>query len=400
MPSETLSVIEVGTSRTVILVGRPEKDGRITVLVASANDMTGLRKGQVVIPSNVRAGVRHALDVARSKQELPELNNWLIFSGGNVSSHTVVHSVLTNGMVTSDNISEAVGGATRAQPSAKRTILHCVQQEFVVRQGESERMVQDAEKLRGDSLQANVMLIHCDEVALGDMHTVVEDSHLPLRGHIFSAVCAARAVLSDEQRADGVLLLNLGGGTTSYALYSGGILRAAGSIPVGGDHVTNDLSQAFHLSFRKAEEIKRKHGSADLTDTPREATIPVPASGITDRDRILSLQAFNSVINARIDELFRVVLAQVGGTGYVSVVLVGGGALLKGILRIAESVFHCECAVGAIRDGMHFDEDGALDPLFATAYGALYVAYDELVEAEKRRPRSLFGRFFGNGGAK
>ena len=124
------------------------------------------------------------------------------------------------------------------------------------------------------------------------------------------------------------------------------------------------------------------------------------ASGIMDRDLILSLQAFNSVINARIDELFRVVLAQVGGTGYVSVVLVGGGALLKGILRIAESVFHCECAVGAIRDGMHFDEDGALDPLFATAYGALYVAYDEVVEAEKRRPRSLLGRFFGNGGAK
>lgn len=400
MPSETLSVIEVGTSRTVLLVGRPEKDGRIGVLVASTTDMTGLRKGQVVNPSNVRTGVQHALAIARSKMDLPERNNWLVFSGGNVSSHTVVHSVLTNGTVTSDNISEAVNGATQTQPSAKRSILHCVQQEFVVRQGDAERMVQDAEKLRGESLQANVMLVHCDEVALADMHTVVEDSHLPLRGHIFSAVCAARAVLSDEQRTDGTLLLDLGGGTTSYALYSGGILRAAGSIPVGGDHVTNDLSHAFHLSFRTAEDIKRKHGSADLTDTPREATIPVPASGLTDRDRILSLQAVNSVINARIDELFRVVLAQVGGTGYVSVVLVGGGALLKGVVRIAESVFRCECVVGSLRDGHLFDEKGELDPLFATAYGALYVAYDELVEAEKRRPKSLFGRFFGNGGAK
>ncbi len=402
MSSEPISAIEVGTSHTVFIVGQPERDGRITVLAASSIEMTGLRKGLVIKPSNVRAGIQHAINVVAGKTSIPESSNWLVVSGGNVSSDTVVHSILTtNGEVSPDNISDAVRRATQMPPSTNRTILHCVQQEFLIRQGGSERVVQEAEGLSGESVQANVMLIHCDEAALKDLHSVVQDSHLPIRGHIFSAVCAGRAVLSQEQMHDGTLLLNLGGGTTSYALYSGGILRKAGSIPVGGDHVTSDISQAFHISSIPAEKIKCAYGSADPADASREETITVPATGYTDHDRTLSLQMFDSVINARIDELFRVVLSIVGNTGYVGVVLVGGGALLKGVARIAEKVFGCDCTIGSIQDGTHFDETGANDPLYATAYGALYIAYDELMEAQRRkRSRSLLDRVFGKGVAK
>ena len=400
MFTDTLSAIEVGTTRTVYLIGKPDRDGRIRVIAAAANDMTGLRKGQIVNSPNARTGIVTAVEGVRGKASLPDLN-WLVFSGGNVRSDLVVHSVVTNGAVTSSDIHDAVTAATNGNGIDSRTILHAVPQDYVVKDGSSERTVQDAKQMKADSLQANVLLVHCDATALTDVHTVVQDAHLPVRGHVFSAACAARAVLTDDQRLDGTLLINLGGGTTSFVLYSGGVLRQAASIPVGGDHVTNDLSRAFGSSFRAAEALKRNHSSALVGGAHPEDTVPVAASGMLDRERRVSLNAVNMVVNARLDELFRVVLDQVGDAGFIEVVLVGGGALQKGVTELAKSVFRRDCSVGVIRDGTHFGEEGEQDVLFATAYGALHIARDEIERnQELQRGGTLFDRLFGKASPK
>lgn len=404
MSSEPISVIEIGTSHVVYLIGRPDKDGRISVIASGINDITGVRKGLITNFRNALTGVNTAVRKA-SRETDPNVNNWLVFSGGNASSNLVVHSVLVDGgTVTREAVDSALGGATgQSSQLGDRVPLHAIPQDYTIRQGNRERRVADAEQMRVDSLQANVLLVHCDRAALTDTHNLVEAAHLPIRGHIFSAVCAGRVVLTQDQRVDGTLLINLGGGTTSFALYSGGVVRIAASIPVGGDHVTYDLSRAFSIPTKAAELLKQNNASAVVGDARPDATVNVPSTGILDHERILNLAAVNTVVNARIDELFRIVFEYVGTSGYIQVVLVGGGAFLKGITSVAATVFGCPCTIGTIQDGTQFGESGELGPLYATAYGALHIAHDELEEDERKKKAKsggLGGWLWGRGASK
>lgn len=399
MSTQPFSVIEVGTSKTVFLIGRAGKNGAIEVVSASTSSrMTGIRKGGVFNAGHACRGILTAVNERKDAVEVPYQRNWVILSGGNVSSNTVVHSVLTNtGIVTPATIRGAIGGATKTNLE-NRTILHQIPQNYTVTSGPMTRTVQDPKTLPADSLQANVLLVHCDTAIVKDLHSLVEQAHISVRGFIFSAACADRAVLSDDQRRGGVLLLNIGAGTTSFVQYNDRTLCRAGSIPVGGDHVTNDLALAFHLNNLTAESVKVDHSSAVIGDARPQDTAFVPASGFFDKDRVLSLREVNTVVNARYDELFRIVLEVVGQGGYSNVVLVGGCALQKGITTVAESVFRRPCSVGSILDGTHFGE-ARLDPLFATAYGALSIALEELTEVEhgKKEQAPLLGFFKGLG---
>ncbi len=207
--------------------------------------------------------------------------------------------------------------------------------------------------MTGSSLSIDMLVVHASVNLVNNTVQAVIDAGLDVADVAFSGLCAALATLTPEQKNCGVLLVDLGGGVTSYLAYSGGAIAAAGGIAVGGDHITSDISFAFNVTPQSSVNLKHTHGAAMLDPSAYFQRVSVPEElgfpGVT-----FSLSDLNTVIHARMDELFGLVREQLAkscdpaslGAG---IVLTGGGAALKRVDELAAEVFGLPCAIGRPR---------------------------------------------------
>ena len=390
-----LAIVEVGTTQAVCLVGVPSPDGPVQILGVGVNPLVGIRKGEIHNMPDAVTGVRTAIDMAEKAAGFPLADVWLVISGGNVQSDIISGTVYTEGhTVSKENLTSAIRMATSNSQQAlpERAVLHLVPQNYVV---DDKKQHANPSGMDGHKVDARVLMVHADIGVVANAQKLLQEAHLETRGRLFSAICAAEAALSAEQRRDGALLINLGGGTTSYVVYADNLVVAAGSIPVGGDHVTNDISHAFHITFKSAEALKTASGSAVVDADSLGKRVAVPEASSVTSPTPVSLHDLQTVINARMEELFDVVLEKLGQDASVpNVVLVGGGARLKAVDELAGRVFRCRCTRGTLPPGVSVP--GLSDDEAATVYGAFAVAQRELAELEDNTPATnLWGRLFG-----
>lgn len=237
--------------------------------------------------------------------------------------------------------------------------------------------------MRCKMLTLNVMAIHGIKSRIDNAVNVAKSAELDVTDVAFSGICASLAVLTAEQKRNGVVLIDLGGGTTNYVAYVNNVISAVGSLAVGGDHVTNDIALAFSIPLNRAEELKRTEGCAviDADLSARRVTLP---ADIGFEERVLSCKALHTVINARMDETLRVVRSRLDEAGVLSqvgggVILTGGGAYLRKVTELGQRVFGLPCHVGTPVnvDGLETAEQPAA---LASAAGlALYghVTYED-----------------------
>ena len=231
--------------------------------------------------------------------------------------------------------------------------------------------------MHGTRLSLDMLIIHGSRNILQNTIKAARDIGLEVLDVAFSGLCSALAVLTPEQKECGAAVIDMGGGTTSHIIYADDAIASIGVIAVGGDHITNDISQGFTISLRRAEKLKQEAGTAttDTGDRFRHITIPskvsFPACSVSAGD-------LNSIINARIDETFRIIknelekksLLQELGAG---VVLTGGGSHLKGVETLAEKIFGISCSIGKPRyfSGISTVHDG---PEYAAPLGMIRYA--------------------------
>ena len=390
-----LAIVEVGTTQAVCLVGIPQPDGPVQILGAGVNPLVGIRKGEIHNMPDAVTGVRTAIDKAEKAAGFPLADVWLVVSGGNVHSDIISGTVYTEAhTVSTENLTSAIrmANSNSQQALPERAVLHLVPQNYVV---DDTKHHSNPSGMDGHKVDARVLTVHADAAVVANAQKLLQEAHLVAKGRLFSAICAASAALTDEQRRDGALLINLGGGTTSYVVYADNLVVAAGSIPVGGDHISNDISHAFHITFKSAEALKIASGSAVVDEDSLGKRVAVPeASSVTSATPV-SLHDLQTVINARVEELFGVVLDRLGPDASVpNVVLVGGGACLKAIGTLASRVFRCRCTIGGLPEGVSVPDLSG--PEAVTTYGAFAIAQRELAELEDNMaPTSLWGRLFG-----
>jgi cell division protein FtsA len=210
----------------------------------------------------------------------------------------------------------------------------------------------------------------------------------------FSGLCAALAVLSPEDKERGVLVMDMGGGTTNYVVYAESTIAAAGCLAVGGDHVTNDLARGLRISLGDAEAVKEAHGSAVIDLAARGQKIELTGEAGMSK-RFLRLGDVQLISSLRAEETMQLVRAQVEATGLLphlgsGVVLTGGGANLKRAVALAEKTFGVPCQLGKPRDvsGLAVATSG---PEFAAPLGMLrYAARTSARENDE--PRSIMER--------
>ena len=395
-----MAALEIGTSRTVVCVGETDESGRVTITGVGTYPTIGVRKGQVVDLVQARTGVESAAKQAEKQADVSIWQVLMATSGGHIQAGVNPGMVTIRSgdhVVSREDIDEVTENAKEVQLDADRQVLHTITQSFTV---DDQPGIVKPEGMRCKVLTLNVMAVHGLKSRIDNAVNAAKSAQLEVTDVAFSGICAALAVLTPEQKRNGVVLIDLGGGTTNYIAYCNNVISAVGCIAVGGDHVTNDIALAFNIPLNRAEEVKRAEGCAiiDAESGARRVTL---SADVGFEERVLSCKALHTVINARMDETFRVLRSKLDEAGVLphlggGVVLTGGGAYLRKSTELAQRVFGLPSRIGlpVNVDGLDAFEQPA--SLSAAAGLALYgrMTYEDrgLFSPVKNIFKGWFGR--------
>ncbi len=395
------AALEIGTSQTVLAIGEAETGGRLRITSHAEIPSTGVRKSQILDIQQASQSIRsvlHAIEHSQSEagSSITLGNAFLAVSGQHIKADSFPGSIQVEGArVGDDEINAALRSAHAMTLPKDRELLDIVEQDYAI---DGRGGILSPKGLSGRVLQLNTLQIHADRNRIQDARTAAEAEHLEIREPLFATTCAAEAVLEDHERKNGVLVLDLGGGSTGYAVYYDGYLVTTGVIGVGGDHVTNDIAHAFQTTNAQAEGLKTTEASAvigPMDETSPRVKVERGDSTLMD-NRTISRRALNTVVNARMMELFTMIRETLEDQDLLhrlhsGIVLTGGGARLKDVDLLAKQTLGVNVRIGRPIniDGLEKIEFPAA---YATIAGALIYAHRNYEE------KSLFDglrRIFG-----
>ena len=352
--SAPVAGLEIGTSRTVIAIGEGRDDGRLEVAALGSIPSSGVRKSQIIEMTQARYSIESVLKKLEEQSGYAIGHACLAISGPQVRT-TLMNTQwqLERGFVHDDDIAEINARAEETNLPPERTQLEL----HPISYGLDELGdIPSPKGMNGNLLKLRSLCIHGATQRINDARTAANAAKLEITETCFSGTCAANAVLSPQDKRDGALVIDLGGGSTTFTAWTDGRLAYAGVLGVGGDHVTNDIHTAFSISTAQAEQIKTTAASAIVMAEDSGMRVAVPSSMPGFKAASISRRALNTVVNARMQELFT-----------VGVILTGGGAALGNVVRLASSVFGCGVRLGAIIPDIQGLDKVAGVPPFACA---------------------------------
>jgi cell division protein FtsA len=345
--------LEIGTTNVRAVIGESRDDGHLMITGLGECPSRGVRKGEIVDFDNALACVRTALQLAEENGRVIINQVHLVVSGGQIRSLVNRGSVpILNARreITAEEIEHVMATARAVNLPTDRQVLHTICQSFHV--DDQERLI-DPEGMEGSKLAVDMLIVHGVLSRLRNIVKVVRSVRVDVEDVAFSGLCSALAVLGPEDKESGVVVVDLGGGTTNYVVYAHGAIAMAGAFAVGGDHITNDIARGLRVPTADAEKLKEQHGSTVMEMASRSQKVPFPDDAVGS-DRFIRLSDLQTVVHLRAEETLALVKAELVDQQLLhslgaGVVLTGGGAHLKGMVRLAERVFGLPCRVGLPR---------------------------------------------------
>ncbi|HNR93727.1 MAG TPA: cell division protein FtsA [Kiritimatiellia bacterium] len=374
MPSSPIAAIEVGTSKVCVLVGDLLEDDQLMIVGQGVSPSRGVRKGQVTDLDNVTSCLNHALEQAEEQADVTVSEAYVVISGDHIQSMTNRGSVPVRspgGLVAEEEV-EDVGDLARAVAlPTERAILHSIAQRYYL---DDQHAVLRPEGMEAARLTLDMLIIHCLRNRIKNVVRTLKEVNVEVADIAFGGLMSGMAVLSPEQKQGGAIVIDLGGGTTDYLVYANMAIAAAGSLSVGGDHVTNDIALGLGLPHGQAEELKKNSGSAVVSPAAGSQTVALqPEGGFPGKN--VRLSDIQTIINARMEETFELVRDSILRSGLRTemvsgVILTGGGAHLEGAVQLASEIFNRECQIGRPRNvnGLAVVTEG---PQYAAPLGML-----------------------------
>ena len=392
------AALEIGTTRTVLAIGEAAVGAKLKVTCHAEIPSTGVRKSQILDINQATQSIRSVLREIEKKQlavgnSITIGNAFLVVSGQHVKADSFTGTAqIARGKVTAEDMNE-VGHNTRAMVLPKdRELLDFVDRAYGV---DDIGGISDPKGMSGRVLKLDAIQIHADANRINNARTAANEAHLEIREPLFAATCVGDAVLSDLEKRNGALVLDIGGGSTGFAAYSDGYLAYTGVIGVGGDHITNDIAHAFQTTQAQAEELKIRDASAMIGTNSGEPRVKIPGSSPLMESRTISRRALDTVVNARLRELFGILREKLEEADllhrlHAGAFITGGGAAMRGI----DALIQRELCM-PVRTGVPINVDGLSDErhpeAFASVAGALLYAHRNY--EEKSLFRAIFGGF-------
>lgn len=374
--SSVIAAIEIGTSKVVVLLGEIVGANGMNIIGHSVCSSKGVKKG-IVTDLNLASDCVHAAILSAEKKAQVQIDQvYLAQTGPHLQGDFNVGMTnvsCADGVINESDIELVKEDAKRRTLPAGRTYIHHIQNSFVVDGCELENPLSH----KGSRLQVGYWSVHGASKFVSDNLRIIRGIDLEVRDLILSSIASGVVLLEESEKENGALVIDIGGGTTDYALYQKGYIVKTGVIPVGGDHVTNDLSIGLRIARKAAEDFKFKHGRAYYKASDRDEKVWL-FGDLTIGDREYPLASITKIIEARMTELFEIVRDQLKTANLLEtdliasgVYLSGGTARLSGISEVAGRVLGLDARVAECPDDV---AEELQNPEYSTALGLLHYA--------------------------
>jgi cell division protein FtsA len=303
--------------------------------------------------------------------------------------------------ITPEDVEDVIKNAKAINLPAENYVLHAIRQHFLV---DGQDGITDPVGMLGARVEVDMHVVHGNFNRLQNPIRAIKGLQLEVEAIVFNGLSSALALLTNEQKELGAVVIDMGGGTTEYVVYHGGIIKQTGVLAVGGDHISNDLAYGLRVPLSKAEELKVKHGSAIVLEADKGQSVTAN-SELGQAARSVNLEHLRRIMSLRLEETFELVEKELMEVDLLEllrggIVLCGGGARIPGIQQLAERIFRLPCSLGKTCSIAGLKS--ALDqPEFATAIGLVkFGSFQQRKKSGNALTRALRETFGGMLGRK
>jgi cell division protein FtsA len=405
-----VAALDIGTSKIVCMIARLEPQAPQDVLHRRSHGVRvlgfshiaagGMKGGSVVDLAEAEKMVRHAIDIAENMAGVQLCSVVVSLSGGRVGSERFIAGIqLSNGVVTDAEIARVLAAASRHSVRDGRAVLHSLPIGYAL---DAATGIREPRGMLGRRFGVDMHMVTADVATVRNLMLTIERSHLSVEAMVATPYVAALAALADDEADLGTATIDLGAGTTTLSVFSGGHFVHADGFALGGAHVTLDLARGLNTRITDAERIKAIYGTVLTGGSDEQDMIAIPPVGEDEREppQFVSRAAIVRIIKPRVEEILEMVRDRLKASPFAAeprgrVVLTGGASQLAGIADLASRILQRPVRIGRPL-GIAGLPDAAKGPAFAVAAGLL--VYPQAAHIEHFEPRRTRQLMTGTGG--
>lgn len=380
---DVLVGIDFGTTKICVVAGVVGPEG-LEIVGIGKQPSLGIRKGVVVnIPTTVES-IKKAVEVAELMAGVEIEAGYVGIAGSHIKGFNSSGVVAVKDKeVTRADVERAMDAAKAIAIPVDREVIHVIPQEFSINDQEG---VRDPVGMSGVRLESKVHIVTGAVSSAQNIVKCANQAGIDVNDIILEPLASAEAVLTQDEKDLGVVLIDIGGGTTDVAIFIRGSVVHSGSIAMGGNHITNDIAVGLRTSIQDAETIKIRSGCAMQSMLTEDKAIEVAAMG-SHKTREVSRNVLTKIIEPRVEEIFNLVAQEIAGSGFkhllsTGAVVTGGSSQLEGLTDLAEFILELPVRRGAPQ-GVGGLIDVVSSPVYSTAVGLL------LYGMKNREPRAF-----------
>ena len=391
--SEIVVGLDIGTTKITVLVGKTDQYGKLDILGTGKAVSNGVMRGVVANIDKTVSSIKVAVDQAELESGIKIDEVYVGIAGQHIKS------LQHRGEMVRDEISEEISkddldklkkNMFKLVTIPGEEVIHVIPQEYTV---DGEDFIQDPKGMAGVKIEANFHIITAKVAAVKNIIRCVQKAGLTPKNLILEPFASAVAVLDNDEKQEGVCLVDIGGGTTDVAIFLDGIIRHTAVIPFGGNVITKDIKQGIQILEKQAEMLKIKFGSAMSSSTKENVIVSIP--GLRGKDpKEVSVRNLSAVIESRMKEIIDLVNYQIKSSGYqnklmTGIVITGGGSQLRNLPQLVSYVTGKEVRVGYPNEHLGSDSKSMIkSPIFSTGVGLVQKGFEEVVwkEEEEETP--------------
>lgn len=386
--SRIIAGIELGSNKIATLISQVAVDPlsmetSINIMGAASSVSRGIKKGQIVDIEEAVEAIISSVEAAERMAGYNLESAYIALGGAHIhsqNSHGVVAISEPNGEINQNDVDRAIEAASAVSLPTSREVVHVMPREYIV---DGEVGVRDPVGMSGVRLEVDTHIVSAGSSAIKNVRKAVNEVGIQIDDLVFSGIASAEATLSPTEKELGCVLIDIGGGTTSIAVFTDGALSYSGVIPVGAKNVTNDLAIGLRVSLDTAEKIKlalsKIHTGKQEKDESDE--MDLISLGVTEVTKISKKTLLEGIIRPRLNEIFTMVRIELEREGLANripsgAIITGGGALTAGAIDSAKRMLSLPVRIG-LPAGVGGLIDDVVNPTFSTCVGLiLYGAKD------------------------
>lgn len=386
--SKYICCVDLGTSKTVVMIGHLNEHGKLEIIAYGKSASSGVKRGMVSNISNTVKSINEALALAKQHTNLPIEYVIVGIAGKHIRSLQQKGQKIRKNAgepIEYKEVKELIEDMFNLSTTPGEDIFDVLPQEFII---DGEDGITEPVGMLGSSLEGKFHIILGQTTAARNIITCVTKCNLKPQNLILESIASASAVLSEEEKEAGVVLIDIGCGSTDIAIFKDGIIRHTAVIPEGGEMITQDIQEGCSLVRSNAEPVKLQFGSAVENENDPYTNISIPSIG-NQPPREISLRSLAGIIQASCESILLKVMIEIQNSGYTAhqliggIVLTGGGSQLKHLVQLTNYITGMHTRIGLPEEHLaNNTPDNLRNPCYSTSIGLILEGFKKIEQDE------------------